>query len=145
MIHIKAWLDSEAGALAMVVLSMIAMIPILIGCIWNQVAIFSWLYLMTVVLAVFLVMGALLFKKPLKRVSSSKGLDHQLIIQLLQMTLLFILLGISAVLLNLEGMAADGLEPPMWLVDCYWAKPAIMIMGLWGLSVPTTCCSTWRH
>ncbi|MFG0328320.1 MAG: carbohydrate ABC transporter permease [Phycisphaerales bacterium] len=30
-----------------------------------------------------------------------------------------------------EGYAADGLDPPRWLVDETWAKPAIIIMGVW--------------
>jgi multiple sugar transport system permease protein len=44
-----------------------------------------------------------------------------------------ILLGIARVFANLRPMAADGgLEPPTWLNDYYWAKPALMIMGFWA-------------
>ena len=42
------------------------------------------------------------------------------------------LLGLAPVLGNLPGMASDGLAPPSWLTDYHWAKPALMIMGLWG-------------
>jgi multiple sugar transport system permease protein len=42
-----------------------------------------------------------------------------------------ILYGLGLVSLNLPAMASDGLEPPQWLTDVDWAKPAIMIMALW--------------
>ena len=42
-----------------------------------------------------------------------------------------ILYGLGLVATGLPAMAADGLEPPKWLGDADWAKPAIMIMGLW--------------
>jgi multiple sugar transport system permease protein len=48
------------------------------------------------------------------------------------MVVQFILLGLGIVLSKLPAMAADGLAPPTWLASYYWAKPAIMIMGLWG-------------
>jgi multiple sugar transport system permease protein len=46
----------------------------------------------------------------------------------------FILLGFAVVFHNLPAMAAaaEGLTPPDWLASYQWAKPAIMIMGLWG-------------
>jgi len=44
----------------------------------------------------------------------------------------FILLGLSKVTYVLPEMAANGLEPPKWIADYYWAKPSIMIMGFWA-------------
>ena len=43
----------------------------------------------------------------------------------------FILYGIGIVTKALPVMASDGLAPPEWLTQYQWAKPAIMIMGLW--------------
>jgi multiple sugar transport system permease protein len=43
-----------------------------------------------------------------------------------------VLLGLGAVCFRLPSWAGDGLEPPAWLSVYAWAKPAIMIMGLWG-------------
>lgn len=43
-----------------------------------------------------------------------------------------VFLGLALALHSLPAMAAKGLEPPTWLADYDWAKPAIMIMGLWG-------------
>jgi multiple sugar transport system permease protein len=46
----------------------------------------------------------------------------------------FVLLGLAAVAYNLPEMAAaeGGLTPPDWLGNYAWAKPSIMIMGLWS-------------
>ncbi|MCP4642202.1 MAG: sugar ABC transporter permease, partial [bacterium] len=44
----------------------------------------------------------------------------------------FVLLGSGALLGNLAAMAADGLTPPDWIYEYNWAKPSLMIMGLWG-------------
>jgi multiple sugar transport system permease protein len=30
-------------------------------------------------------------------------------------------------------LAPFGLHPPAWLVDPHWAKPALVIMSLWGV------------
>jgi multiple sugar transport system permease protein len=49
------------------------------------------------------------------------------------MVLQFVLIGFAAVLFNLPTMANDGgLAPPQWLADLNWAKPSIMMMGLWA-------------
>lgn len=61
-----------------------------------------------------------------------KGSGDALIFSLLGMTGLFVLLGLAIAVHNLPANAAAGLAPPKWLTDYNWAKPAIMIMGLWG-------------
>jgi len=40
--------------------------------------------------------------------------------------------GFSLVAYDLPNMARNGLEPPGWLTDYHWAKPAIMVMGFWA-------------
>ena len=46
----------------------------------------------------------------------------------------FVLLGLAIAAFKLPGMAAaeGGLAPPDWLGSYAWAKPSIMIMGLWA-------------
>ena len=41
------------------------------------------------------------------------------------------MVGLGVVIHALPNLAADGLAPPQWLNDYHWAKPAIMLMGLW--------------
>lgn len=42
-----------------------------------------------------------------------------------------VLLGLGVVFRRLPGWATDGLVAPDWLSNVDWAKPSIMIMGLW--------------
>ena len=44
----------------------------------------------------------------------------------------FALIGLANVLHHLPAMSADGLEPPQWLTRYHWAKPSLMMMGLWA-------------
>lgn len=48
------------------------------------------------------------------------------------LTAQLVLLGLGAVVYKLPAMARDGLDPPGWLSDYHFAKPAIMIVGLWA-------------
>jgi multiple sugar transport system permease protein len=41
-------------------------------------------------------------------------------------------LGFAILAYRLPGMAEAGLAPPEWLTNYHWAKPAMMIMGLWA-------------
>ncbi|MBN2449605.1 MAG: sugar ABC transporter permease [Lentisphaeria bacterium] len=62
----------------------------------------------------------------------SQGFGDAFMLALLLMLAQLILLGLGSVAYGLPEQAADGLEPPAWLSVYDWAKPAIMIMGLWG-------------
>lgn len=44
----------------------------------------------------------------------------------------FVCLGFAILAYRLPGMAQAGLQPPEWLTNYNWAKPAMMIMGLWA-------------
>jgi multiple sugar transport system permease protein len=66
--------------------------------------------------------------------SPSAGFGTSLMFSLALMVAEFALLGLGAVLHHLPAWAAaeGGLQPPEWIADYSWAKPAIMIMGLWA-------------
>ena len=53
----------------------------------------------------------------------------------LTLTMLATALGVALVLARLPGMAEaagpGGFEPPEWLVSSTWAKPALIVMGVW--------------
>ena len=61
-----------------------------------------------------------------------KGHGGMIVGSLIFMVAQFICIGLSLVIYNLPEMAVNGLEAPLWIADYYWAKPAIMIMSLWG-------------
>lgn len=44
----------------------------------------------------------------------------------------YAMIGLAILAFRFPEARAAGLAPPKWLVDYYWAKPAIMMMGLWG-------------
>lgn len=69
------------------------------------------------------------------------GFGNALMFCLFLMVLQFVIVGLGIVAYHLPGMAAittdngvtnGGLTAPDWLTSYHWAKPAIMMMGLWG-------------
>ncbi len=66
------------------------------------------------------------------RARPGQGFGDAFMLAFVLMIAELILLGLGAVCFHLPEWAADGLEPPAWLSVYDWAKPAIMIMGLWG-------------
>ena len=63
-----------------------------------------------------------------------KGTGDTLMASIATLTAEFVLLGLALVAFRLPGMAAaeGGLTPPDWLGSYSWAKPSLMIMGLWA-------------
>lgn len=63
-----------------------------------------------------------------------KGAGDTLMASLAALTAEFVLLGLALVAFRLPGMAVaeGGLTPPDWLGSYSWAKPSLMIMGLWA-------------
>ncbi len=62
------------------------------------------------------------------------GVGSAFMVAMLALVGQFMFLGFALVCWKLPGMAAatGGLQPPEWLTNYYWAKPSIMIMGLWA-------------
>ena len=64
--------------------------------------------------------------------SADVGLGAELSLALLGIPLLLVLAGGFHIGPALPGMAAAGIEPPNWLGEYGWAKPALMMMALWA-------------
>jgi len=64
--------------------------------------------------------------------AADEGLGHGIIVCGGLMVIEFILLGLGTVCYHLPAMSTEGLAAPEWLTDFYWAKPSMMIMGLWA-------------
>ena len=60
------------------------------------------------------------------------GVGTGFMISMISLVPMFMFIGFAAAIANLPALSADGLQPPEWLASYDWAKPAIMIMGLWG-------------
>lgn len=60
------------------------------------------------------------------------GVGTGLMIAACALTVQASLLGLALWMRVLPEQAASGLEPPYWLVNYHWAKPALILMGLWA-------------
>lgn len=63
---------------------------------------------------------------------SADGFGSAFMLATLAMTGQLICLGLVIALGRLPAMAADGLEPPGWLNNYSYAKPALMVMAFWA-------------
>lgn len=86
------------------------------------------------VLTVLAIAGAVLRVglKPDFASKPAEGVGGALMLSVATMVGTFALVGLGLTFHHLPVASADGLEPPNWLQDVYWAKPALMLMGLWG-------------
>lgn len=72
----------------------------------------------------------------------SNGFGNALMMCMFLMVTQFVIVGLSmvayrlpefaAVTVDASGVENGGLKAPDWLTSYHWAKPAIMVMGLWG-------------
>ena len=65
---------------------------------------------------------------------ADRGIGDSAIVDGSAMVLNMALVGLCCVFWLLPEMAAaeEGLQPPQWISDYYWAKPSLLIMGFWG-------------
>ncbi|MEM1098336.1 MAG: ABC transporter permease subunit [Planctomycetota bacterium] len=134
-------IDGELGGGATVMPLSLLFIPALVAMVWNAGGV--------LMVAVPIGVGAAAAYQFFRFVSteerfpaprSSEGFGSALVFALLAMVGQFILLGFAAVALNLPGFVesaiAEGretyIEPPGWLTNTDFAKPALMIMGFWA-------------
>lgn len=138
------WRDEELG-LAGLLLGLIALgIPLLAVATWNTshengqaIASLSAggyaVWVVAVALGVWLLSGLVGIER-MRPTPSQEGLGSAIMMGVGLMISLFALIGLSRVLYHLPAMAADtgGLTPPEWISDADWAKPSLMLMGLWA-------------
>ncbi|MPM84358.1 hypothetical protein SDC9_131429 [bioreactor metagenome] len=65
---------------------------------------------------------------------ADRGIGDSAIVDGTVMVLNMAIVGLCCVFWLLPEMAAttEGLQPPKWISDYYWAKPSLLIMGFWG-------------
>jgi multiple sugar transport system permease protein len=128
----RLWMDGELGGRA-------ALIPVLL--LWLPFFVAPhWSFILDKAIVLNIAMAAVLVYQGVRVLTRGRdftcapmeGAGSALVLALGMMVLEFILVGFTALSDNLAPMAADGLEAPKWLTDYHWAKPALMIMGLWG-------------
>jgi multiple sugar transport system permease protein len=134
LLRFERWFrDGDLGRGAAVLPILVLHLPVLVACIWDRTAPWTGVWLGGVAAAWA---GALITfargRDERFAARPAEGFGTSIVFGLLVMTAMFIALGFFAVLQALPTMAADGLEPPRWLTEYHWAKPALMIMGFWA-------------
>jgi len=125
------WNNGAVGRIGVGIGVLFLLIPVYMLFHWCPVKSGAWLAAGVAVAMTALVLIKLL-RVPDFHSVPTRGIGTALMLAVVLMALEFILIGFGLVAWNLPALAIDGLRPPDWLSDYYWAKPAIMIMGLWG-------------
>jgi multiple sugar transport system permease protein len=131
----KWWDDGQAGLLTGIFCLLFLALPFAIG-IGNgwfshaNVGVIGGIAAAAIA-AVFIAKS---LKGPNFKSKLAANMGSMMLITLMIMVVEFTFLGLSIAAFNLPAgaWAGGGLRPPEWLANYYWAKPAIMIMGLWG-------------
>lgn len=128
----RAYADAEVGWKALLLSWCLILVPAGFAPRWYPQQGGGWILLGLVLLLT--VIGIFRLRKviPLHRVTSERGLGSFLMLSAGFMILEFLCLGFGRLSLFLPTMAETGLNPPNWLSDFHWAKPAIMIMAFWA-------------
>lgn len=138
------WRDEELGQMGLMLGMILMAIPVYAIAVWQTtdaggetIGYIVWSrYLILAaagLLYLWLIAGVVSAGK-IRKISSDENMGSALILCSLVMAGLFALLGLSRVAYALPAMAGDaeGLMPPEWISDANWAKPSLMIMGLWA-------------
>ncbi|MCH2174990.1 MAG: sugar ABC transporter permease [Lentisphaeria bacterium] len=129
----QMWIDGELGTMAWIICNAFVFIPVITSYFWSPLGFTKWII---AALGAFLLIVNFIryFTKGRDfNCDSFAGAELAIVFALIILGILFLLVGLSAVTFNLPAMTQDGvLLPPDWLFEYSWAKPALMIMGLWG-------------
>ncbi|MDA3873043.1 MAG: sugar ABC transporter permease [Kiritimatiellae bacterium] len=128
---LRDWRDGDSGTLSLVLATLLVSIPLLAARNWIPFTGWGWVAPL-IAAAGAGVLIRVVFRGRDYTCTLDDGLSDAVVLCGAAMVGMFILLGLSRVAHGLPAMAADGLEPPKWIADYYWAKPSIMLMGFWG-------------
>lgn len=129
--NLRLWRDAESGTLSCLLGTVLLSLPPVLAVLWTPFRSVRWTALLP--LGLIWTMVVLRFRegRPF-HAAMDRGLADAVILRGATMAGCLILLGLARVVYSLPAMAADGLRPPGWIADYYWAKPSIMIMGFWA-------------
>lgn len=128
----RGWNDGDFGSTSALLGGSFPLIPLIVGCVWSQTGHAWWVIVGGGGLVLAVVLLRTIRGRDFVPPTSGEGAGSAIVLGIGSMVAMFVLLGLSAVAWNLSAMASDGLEPPDWLHEIGWAKPALMAMGLWA-------------
>ena len=125
------WTDGELGWLGVILSAGFLVYPTALAPRWSPS---GWAAILLVAVAVCLLGQQMRYVGGGRDFicARSEGIGTALTFSVALMVAQFVLLGLGIVFHRLPEMAQDGLQPPEWLTQYHWAKPAIMIMAFWS-------------
>ncbi len=130
------WQDGKIGAVGGILGGVFLLVPTALAFLWSPSG--SYAVLLPGLAAAGSLgyqgwkVGWICARGRLFKCAASEGLGTGLMLSLVLMVGQFVLLGLGIVFYSLPLWSADILRPPEWLSNYHWAKPSIMIMGLWA-------------
>jgi multiple sugar transport system permease protein len=127
----RGWRDGQTGWLSLGLGSVLLFVPSFLAFAWAPRAGVTALVALSAVAG----LGVIVYFAGWRREFSSApdhGIGHAILTCGALMVAQMALLGFANVLQILPEASRAGLEPPEWLTQYHWAKPSIMIMGLWA-------------
>jgi multiple sugar transport system permease protein len=130
---VRGWRQGDLGWLPLALGAILLCAPVVLGFFWSASPPACYAPLAVVVACGAYAVRALLRGRQWT-CAPDRGIGHGLILSGGLMVLAFVVLGLGNVLYRLPAMSAEaeGLAPPEWLTSYHWAKPSLMIMGLWA-------------
>ena len=131
----RMYQDGEMGGIGLVVGSLLMALAGILGWLWSPGG--GWGITACIVATIPLLLGlgiviqAISIKRPFT-CKADDGLGTGLMLAGAIFVVQVSLLGLGLWALHLPAQAAEGLQPPYWLTNYHWAKPALIIMGLWA-------------
>ena len=128
---VRSWREGDVGSIPLIIGSILLCLPCVLSPFWSSEPSAAWFPVTGAVLCAGYILYAVL-KGREWTCMIDEGLGHGLIISGGLMVVQFAILGLGNVLFHLPSMSTEGLVPPEWLTNYHWAKPSLMIMGLWA-------------
>ena len=143
----RMWDDGDAGTASLVIPTIFLLLPSLLALVWGETNTWAWPVAVGTGAILAIQIGRMLSKKRDFGCQRWEAAGSLLVMALFAMVVQFVFLGLAPVLMNLPHMVAGtthaqvlaganfdapGLAPPKWIYDYNWAKPSLMIVGLWG-------------
>lgn len=135
----RDYLDGEIGTLSIAFSALLPCIPVTVVLSYGNWGPWLWVLIGLGVLFVAIEISRFLKAESHFKTTAFNGFGGAFMLAAGVLTGMFILFGLSAIIGNLPAWVAGsaptdsaGLEPPDWLNQYAWAKPALMIMGFWA-------------
>lgn len=131
------WDDGELGIQGVLLGALLMAVALGLGWLWRPdtsptlSVVAAGLLTVGVLAGLAMLLGRLPKPRPFT-CPPSFGLGTGLMIAMVALTVQATLLGLSLWMRVLPEQAAAGIAPPYWLVNYHWAKPALILMGLWA-------------